>query len=901
MRKGVITGLVTLAILLSCSTKNSFIEPQQLLCEAKKNPIGLATVQPRFSWKNEFHANHSRQTAYQILVASSPELLKEESADLWDSGKVPDKKSIWVSYDGKALQSRSVGYWKVKVWDQNDTPSDWSDPQHFTVGLLEPGDWNGAYIAMDSNDSAAQSPFFRKTFRLDETYDHLFFHVNSLGYHELYINNQRVGDAVLAPAESQYDKRSFSLSYDVTPYLKKGKNAIVLWLGYGWYQHFKGRAHEGPLVRAQLDGLRDGEWHTLVQTDNSWTTHKSEYSILDNLLFGGEILNANHVVPDFADPDLDDSDWQQAAEIEVYDHRVTPQVVELNRYQEKIQPKKILNLENDVVVIDMGKNLTGHLTLDFPALPKGHQVTIQYADHLPTQNRELFELQSWDPEYTLEERENDRFDRQMDHYVSSGEAGTFTNKFNYRAFRYVRLLNMPQEIDNQSISARLIHTDFRETAGFACSEPLLNQIHDLFAYTLKCLTLGGKTVDCPHYERLGYGGDGNASTVTAQTLFDLSPLYTTWLTHWADCNKPDGDMPHTAPTFWSSGGGPYWCAFIIKASWQTWLNYGDKRVLETFYPVMLNWLKYVDKHSPNVLLEPWPNTENRNWYLGDWATPNGIDQTDPRSVGVVTNCAIVDSYDKLIKIARVLNRDSDAEKFAAKKATLSRAIHEAFYHPESATYGTGVQIDLAYPLILGVVPDSLEEKVTQSLIDETLENRNGHLATGLVGLPVLTHWVTTRHASNLMYEMMTKQTYPGFGFMLEHGATTVWEHWHGHRSRIHNCYNAPGSWFYQAIGGIRQLEEHPGYEQFLLAPRPPKDLTWAKVYKDTPYGTIRVEWQKQDGEMVMQVTVPTGSTAQFVLPQGVQNCKIDGKSIEPEPQGHIRIEAGKYQLTYNTR
>ncbi len=900
MRTLVSIGFITL-YLLSCSTQKSLIEPEQLLCEAKENPIGLATAQPRFSWKNAFHANNSRQTAYQILVASSPELLGKETADLWNSGKVSDKTSIWVPYEGKALQSRSMGYWQVRVWDQNDTPSDWSDVQHFTVGLLEPRDWQGEYIAMDSYDSAAQSPFFRKTFSLDETYDRLFFHVNSLGYHELYINNRRVGDAVLAPAESQYDKRSFSLSYDVTPYLKKGRNAVVLWLGYGWYRHFKGRAHEGPLVKAQLDGLNDGQWHTLLQTDDSWKTHISEYSILDNLKFGGEILNTNHILPDVADPDLDDSDWQQATAIEVYDHLVTPQVVERNRYQETIRPQKITRPDNDMVFIDMGKNLTGHLTIEFPALPKGHRVTIQYADHLPTQNRELFELQSWDPEYTLEERENDRFDRQMDQYISSGEAGTFTNKFNYRAFRYVRLLNMPQDIDKQSISARLIHTDFREAAGFSCSEPLLNQIHDLFGYTLKCLTLGGKTVDCPHYERLGYGGDGNASTVTAHTLFDLSPLYTTWLTHWADCNQPDGDMPHTAPTFWSSGGGPYWCAFIIKASWQTWLNYGDKRVLETFYPVMLNWLKYVDKHSPNVLLEPWPNTENRNWYLGDWATPNGIDQTDPRSVGVVTNCAIVDSYDKLIKIARVLNRDSDAEKFIAKKATLSRAIHEAFYNPESATYGTGVQVDLAYPLILGVVPDSLEDKVTQSLIDETLENRNGHLATGLVGLPVLTHWATTRETPDLMHEMMTKQTYPGYGFMLEHGATTVWEHWHGHRSRIHNCYNAPGSWFYQAIGGIRPLEEYPGYEQFLLAPRPPGALTWAKVFKETPYGTIRVDWQKQDGGMNMQVTVPTGSTAQFVLPKGVQSCKIDGESIQPDELGHIRIESGRYRITYSTR
>jgi alpha-L-rhamnosidase len=427
---------------------------------------------------------------------------------------------------------------------------------------------------------------------------------------------------------------------------------------------------------------------------------------------------------------------------------------------------------------------------------------------------------------------------------------------------------------------------------------MLNQIHDLFAHTLKCLTLGGKIVDCPHYERLGYGGDGNASTMTAQTLYDLYPLYTTWLTHWADCNGPDGDMPHTAPTYWSSGGGPYWCTFIIKAAWETYLNYGDKRILETFYPNMLSWLGYVQKYSPKVLLEEYPTTENRNWYLGDWATPEGIDQRDPRSVGLVTNCAIVDSYDKMIKIARVLNKIADMEDFIEKKNVLSNAIHSEFYNSELATYGTGVQIDMTYPLLLDIVPDSLKGKVTKTLYSRIFETDKGHLATGLVGLPIITQWVNTNETSGILYEMITKKDYPGFGFMLENGATTTWEHWRGERSRIHNCYNAPGSWFYQSIGGIQPLEEYPGYERFLLAPRPPNSVTWAKVSKETYFGTIKVEWKKEQNQIVMQVTIPTGSRAKLVLPNGVKTCVIDDETSKPDKEGTIWIPSGKYNIRY---
>jgi len=897
MKATLVQLMVVITLLGSCAPA-SVISPGELLCEAKTDPTGIATTRPVFNWKNEARENHASQSAYQILVASSPSLLKEGEADLWNTGKIAGSSSVWIPYEGQALQSRSVAWWKIKVWDQHNAASQWSDPQFFSVGLLHSGDWEGDYIGMSPEEAIDESPLLRKSFVLDKQYDALFLHVNSLGYHELYVNNQKVGDAVLAPAESQYDKRSFSLSYDVSSYLKEGENAVVLWLGYGWYNNFKGKAHSGPLVKAQLDGLKDGGWETLLKTDPGWRVSESEYSLLDASQFGGEALDANKIIPGFSGPEFDDSHWQHATAVQVPDHLVTPQVVELNRVQEEIVPVEILELEDKVLLVDMGKNFTGRVTIHFPALPRDHEVSIQYSDHLKSENKEIFKNQTDKPGWHLSSGKNLLFEIQTDTYISSGAEGYFSNKFNYRAFRYIKISNMPVAIQPEAITGQLIHTDFRQTAEFSCSDELLNQIHNMFVYTLKCLTIGGKIVDCPHFERLGYGGDGNASTMTAQTLFDLSSLYTTWLTHWADCNGPDGDMPHTAPSYIPAGGGPYWCAFIIKAAWETYLNYGDKRVLETFYPTMLNWLGFVQSHSPDILLEEWPATEKRNWYLGDWATPDGIDERDPRSIGLVTNCAIVDSYDKMIRIARVLNKKSDLEQFTIRKKELSEAVHSAYYHPENSTYASGVQIDLAYPLILGIVPDSLKEKVRESLYSEMLEKRKGHWATGLVGLPVFTEWVNSGDGSDLMYQLMTKKDYPGFGFMIENGATTTWEHWRGERSRIHNCYNAPGSWYYQSIGGISPLEDYPGYQRFLLAPRPPEALAWAKISKETPYGTIHVEWQKEEDQMVIQATIPTGSTAKLVLPEGVEFCFIDNELIKPDKHGKIWIENGKYSIKY---
>ncbi|MDX1285646.1 MAG: alpha-L-rhamnosidase N-terminal domain-containing protein, partial [Draconibacterium sp.] len=251
--KRILLFTITITFLFTSCIKQSKITPGELLCEAKINPTGIATTTPLFNWKNYASENESGQSAYQILVASSPRLLKEGKADFWDSGKVEDQNSVLVSYNGEALQSRSVAYWKIKVWDNNDISSKWSEVQSFSIGLLYSEDWQGEYIGMHPDNAENESPFFRKSFDLDGKYDELFMHVNSLGYHELYINDQKVGDAVLAPAETQFNKRSFSLSYDVSSYLNEGKNAVVLWLGYGWYKHFKEKAHNGPIVKAQLD------------------------------------------------------------------------------------------------------------------------------------------------------------------------------------------------------------------------------------------------------------------------------------------------------------------------------------------------------------------------------------------------------------------------------------------------------------------------------------------------------------------------------------------------------------------------------------------------------------------------------------------------------------------------
>lgn len=353
-------------------------------------------------------------------------------------------------------------------------------------------------------------------------------------------------------------------------------------------------------------------------------------------------------------------------------------------------------------------------------------------------------------------------------------------------------------------------------------------------------------------------------------MFNLGPLYNNWLQAWADVIREDGGMPHTAPNPYNAGGGPYWCGFIITASWQTYLNYGDPLVLEKYYPVMQQWLEYVEKHQVNGLLKQWPNTDYRNWYLGDWATPQGIDQTNELSVDLVNNAFIAVCLDRMQQIAQLLGKPEDASRYDSQKKALQKIIHDTFFNETNNSYGTGTQIDLAFPMIAGVVPEDKLQAVKQSLYDETEVHRDGHLATGLVGLPVLTEWIVKNGAADLMYAMLKKRDYPGFLYMIDNGATTTWEHWNGERSHIHNCYNAIGSWFYQAVGGIIPKENVPGYRKICIQPQIPKGVTWARTSKETPFGTVKVNWRRNDHTMEMEIEIPVGSEAEVVLPEEVK-------------------------------
>lgn len=858
----------------------------ELKCENLIDPLGIDNVTPHFSWKLKGDGWKDGQTYYEIQVASDSILLVQNKADLWNTGKLKSKTSVMVPYRGKTLTSRSLCYWRVRVWDAKKQASSWSPVARFGVGILDQSQMKGEYIGASVEGGKICAPILRKKVKLTQG-ETSFLHVNTLGYHEIYINGRKVGEDVLTPAVSHLSKRSLIVTYDITPYLREGENDLLIWLGQGWYKTTTfGAAYEGPLVKAELDVLRNGKWEVVTKTDGLWYGCESGYSDTGTwraLQFGGERVDGRILPRDLSTQALDKMKWIPVVKVNVPDHIASPQMCEINKIHQILQAVSVKKLGESLWLVDMGKVQTGWFEMQMPILPAGHEVIMEYSDNLT---------------------KDGEFDKQgeSDIYISGGKQGEyFRNKFNHHAFRYVRISNLPQKPEIGAMKSLQIYGDYKQTATFECSDADLNAIHQMIQYTMKCLTFSGYMVDCPHLERAGYGGDGNSSTMSLQTMYDVAPTFENWVQTWGDSMREGGSLPHVGPNPGAGGGGPYWCGFFVQAPWRTYVNYNDPRLIEKYYSQMKEWFKYVDKYTVDGLLKRWPDTKYRDWYLGDWLAPMGVDAGNQASVDLVSNCFISECLSTMYKTAITLGKREEAEEFAMRREKLNKLIHQTFYREDEGIYSTGSQLDMCYPMLVGVVPDSLYNKVKENVVAMTEEKYKGHIAVGLVGVPILTEWAVRNKQVDFFYQMMKKRDYPGYLYMIDHGATATWEYWSGERSRVHNCYNGIGTWFYQAVGGIRLDEAKPGYRHFYVDPQIPNGVTWAKVTKESPYGTIAVNWKlKDDNQLNLQLTVPAGTTATVCIPNNAVSCKKNKKKVSVKEQT-VDVEAGHYDFLFNLK
>jgi len=850
---------------------------QGLRCEYLSDPAGIDIQKPRLSWM----FSTGGQSAYRILVASSPAALLKDRGDVWDSGRVESAQNAWIDYGGKALASGQRVYWKVRVWGKDGKASPWSAPATWSMGLLQASDWKAKWIgearpAGHTEGTPLPFPWLRKTFTLTAKPARAVAYVNPLGYYELYINGKKVDDHVLSPAVSDYSKRNLYAAHEVAKYLVPGKNVIALWLGRGWYvKGHPGVVHDGPLVRAQLEISMGSRSPVRVITDETWKLRESPLSPLGRGLafgdYGGERHDAALDLPNWNSLKLDDSGWQAAAVFEPPQVLTAAQMVEPNRLMETIPAVRVDTYEKGGWVIDLGRAFTGWLEVQLPVIAKGKTVKLEYSDQL--------EPDKPAPGEAARPRRNPaglpNMFNQRDEIVGNGQAVTFRSRFNYHGFRYVRVTGIGTAPDVKGAKGYLIRTAYDRAGEFTCSNDLLNQIYTMVTRTYEALTLGGYVVDCPTRERLGYGGDAGTSFETGMYNFATGGLYNRWLANWRDAQEPTtGSLPHTAPNYQDKGGGgPMWGGMVVTLPWQMYLQYGDTRALETNYPMIRKWLGYLESEcTGNLLLDHKSHgIVMREWnFLGDWLTPKGSYRNtspDPSPAQSINSAHYVYQLQLAAKIAKVLGKDADAAEYSERASAVSKAFQAKFYNAAEHGYTNGDSFQEAFPLLTGIVPPELRKDVMAKLENVILVQNRGHLDTGMHGTYFVMKYLMAADRNDLVYEMTSKRDYPGWGYMLANGATTSWEGWTG-ASHIHDTLISIGAWFIEGVAGIQSDGESAGFKHFVIKPAVVGDLTFAKAKYRSIHGDIVSDWRVDNGTFKLSVTVPPGTSATVYIPGG---------------------------------
>ncbi len=861
--------------------------PHEPRCEYLSNPLGIDVVIPRFNWKqgDPSHIRGQKQSAYQVLVASSRERLSQDKADLWDSGKVTSSQSTLVPYGGAKLVSNQDCYWKVRVHDKDGAVSGWSKPARFSMGLLQASDWKGPWIR-HPDAPVEKHIWFRKNLTVDGPLASAFIHVASVGYHELYVNGKKIDDHHLAPAATRLDKRVLYMTYDISQMLKPGGNTIALWQGPGWgrYDFFKTM----PALRVQLDATTATGKSIALASDTSWHCVASSSENTGGIKWGdngGERVDSRRFMADWNAVGFDDSKWQLAKEAPIT-ASLSAQMMEPTRIIETI-PARSIPGNGPAFKVDMGTNFTGWVDIKFKGLSVGDVVTCKVADDDKT-------VQDFG---------------QKSEFISNGMEGEiFNNRFNYISGRYLTLEGLKSKPELADITGYALSTDVKRSGKFSSSSELFNQIYAADLWTWRANLVEGYTMDCPHRERLGYGEVAFACAWgIAFPNYQAEALYTKHVRDWSDVQEENGWIHHTAPQTNRHYGGPMWSSAGQNIAWDFFQNFGDRRILELAHPSGKRWLEFLHTKVKDGLLRNY----DKHWgkFLGDWAAPDQRkERGDSPEAEFFNNCVYAMNLADFIKSARILNKPDEVVLYSGRLEELRKQVHAAYFKPEGNTYCNGTQVQLAFALLTGITPPDLRVAVASTLDKELAQKP--YLDMGSSGLPVLLKYLIERSdRSAPLYQHLSSTKEPSYGYFIKRGESTWPEYWNVDvPSRIHTCYTGISSWFTKSVAGIRPDPEHPGFQSFLIKPVIGGDLTFAEFTTESPYGTIRNRWEKTGDHLKMSVTVPPNSHATVHIPttnpaslteSGKPIAEAEGITLLPPADGHavMKVAAGRYEFS----
>ncbi len=850
------------------------LQPARLRCEFREAPLGVDNPRPRLSWivtATDPDARALRQTACQILVTSSAELLASDRGDLWDSGKSPGDSTTLIPYAGAALRTDQTVFWKVRVWDESNLASAWSTPSSWTMGVLAAADWQARWIGAVPSPADATSTattLLRREFSLRPGLVRAIIHVTGLGHYDLSINGQKVGGQLLSPGWTDCRKTVLYDTFDVTKFLRAdAHNALGIVLGNGMYhvpepdgRYTKFTGSQGPrqaIARLRLD-YADGT-SELVLTDTTWQVASGPITF--SHVYGGEDYDARLEPAGWDSPGFSPSAslpaWSAAAELpgpggalRGLSHAAPPV-----RAIEELRPVAVREIRPGAAVYDLGQNaaLMPRLSVRGPA---GAVVRITPAELLR-------------PDGTVD-RSSVGHGQAHWQYTLAGTAGdeTWFPRFFYHGARYLQVETFSAAPGGElprveTLVGVVVHTSSDPAGDFSASNELLNRIRTLVRWAQRS-NLVSIITDCPHREKLGWLEQYHLNGPSLRYEYDLTALFGKTFQDMADAQTPEGLIPDIAPEYTVFNDGfrdsPEWGSALVLAAWQQYVFTGDTAPFTHHYEAMCRYVAYLGTQANGHLV---------SHGLGDWydigpKDPGSAQLTPPR----LTATAIY--YEDLVtlsRIAAVLGKPADAARHAALAAEVKKAFNLDLFHPSTGVYATGSQTANAMPLVLGLA-DSARARALLDAIVADVRAHGDAITAGDVGYRYLLRALADGGRSDVVFAMNNQSEKPGYGYQIARGATSLTEAWNAdpRSSQNHFMLGQIIEWFYHDLAGIQPDPAAPGFRHFVIRPAFVPDLTWVRASHDSPQGKITSAWHRATDHLELEVVVPPNTSATVHLP-----------------------------------
>ncbi|HLH02044.1 MAG TPA: family 78 glycoside hydrolase catalytic domain [Bryobacteraceae bacterium] len=1037
-----------LALLASSAVMHA--APVRLRCESLENPLGIDAEKPNLSWQSDNRERNWRQSAYEILVASKPDLLGAGKADIWDSQKQVSGESVSIAYQGPALESRKRYWWTVRVWDAAGRVTQAAQPAWWEMGLLHPSDWSAKWIRWQNPEEAPDSagirwiwvagqnakqvaPGTQATFHLDFEVDdtplraalfliargdwkvlvnghdagqkphwnefdrrdiaglltkgknsvditvttskdmewgpngprppapkpaalaallkithadgrieriptdahwqagvpsgtpgpaavagdlsdrafgdpgplpqpaallrHEFavakpvraarLYATALGAYEFFLNGKRVGNSVLTPGFTQFDKRVQYQTYDVTPLLARGENVEATELGSGWFrsalswtaEHFHGSLQTRLLAQLEIE-YTDGSRETVI-TDENWRA--AESPIVYAEIYGGETYDARLEKPGWNTVHFNAASWDHAAAGDPFPGLISSQVDAPPSIVKTLRPESVKRV-GGAYVFDMGQNMVGWVALRV----KGHAgatVRLRFAEILNPDGSI----------YTTNLRNADATDR----YTLRGNGvETYAPTFTFHGFRYVEVSGYPGEPALADITGQVVSSLNQDPAAtITTSSDLVNRMWGLGIWGQRSNFLSVPT-DCPQRdERLGWMADAAVFWRTGSYNFDIGAFTHKWMRDVRDAQSAEGAFSNVSPTIGvgTIEGAPGWGDAGVIVPWTTWIQYGDRSVIQHNWDAMNHWMQFIQNANPDFIRRKRVGPDFADWLAPDPNTPK--DLVDTAYWALVANM--------MSEMANATGRTEMAKHYAEIYADIRTAFQKEYVKPDG-TVGTGTQTSYVVALHMKLLPPELEQAAVDKLV-ASIKAHNNHLTTGFLGTPYILFALANHGQLDVAYELLLSETYPSWGYMIKKGATTWWERWNGDtgdpamNSYNHYAFGSVMAWVHQNVAGIDTTTTGAGFHEITIHPHPNARMTSARAEYESVYGKIAVDWNgTPSGPFALKVTIPANTAAKVIFPNapGTQVYE-NGKKVETQLEAGertVKIGAGSYEF-----